>query len=66
VNDVSQPFPDAVAAVDLGSNSFHMLVARTADGSPIVVDRIREMVQMASGLNRKGKLDDKARERALA
>jgi exopolyphosphatase/guanosine-5'-triphosphate,3'-diphosphate pyrophosphatase len=65
VNGVSQPFPDAVAAVDLGSNSFHMLVARTADGSPIVVDRIREMVQMASGLNRKGKLDDNARERAL-
>ena len=30
------------------------------------VDRLREMVQLASGLSRKGKLDDGARERALS
>lgn len=66
VSKASQPFPESVAAVDLGSNSFHMLVARTADGSPVVVDRLREMVQLASGLDSKGRLDDEVRDRALA
>jgi exopolyphosphatase/guanosine-5'-triphosphate,3'-diphosphate pyrophosphatase len=57
--------PESVAAVDLGSNSFHMLVARTGSGAPIVVDRIREMVQLASGLDENGRLGDEACERAL-
>ena len=32
---------DALAAVDLGSNSFHMLVARVVDNQVHVVDRIK-------------------------
>jgi exopolyphosphatase/guanosine-5'-triphosphate,3'-diphosphate pyrophosphatase len=55
-----------VAAVDLGSNSFHMLVARTEGGVPVVVDRLREMVQLASGLDDEDRLDEPARTRALA
>lgn len=40
-----------VAAVDLGSNSFHMMVAR-ADGKELhVVDRLREPVRLAAGLD---------------
>jgi exopolyphosphatase / guanosine-5'-triphosphate,3'-diphosphate pyrophosphatase len=40
-----------VAAVDLGSNSFHMMVAR-ADGSDLhVIDRLREPVRLAAGLD---------------
>ena len=35
--------PELVAAVDLGSNSFHMLVARFAHGQLTVIDRLREM-----------------------
>jgi len=57
--------PETVAAIDLGSNSFHMLVARTGSGPPVVVDRLREMVQIASGLDEKGRLTKAARERAL-
>jgi exopolyphosphatase/guanosine-5'-triphosphate,3'-diphosphate pyrophosphatase len=57
---------DVLAAVDLGSNSFHMLVARTDRGHPSIVDRLREMVRLASGLDRDGNLDDASQERALA
>ena len=59
--------PAAVlAAVDLGSNSFHMVVARTQQGHPSIVDRLREMVRLASGLDERGYLDDASQERALA
>ena len=46
-----------MAAVDLGSNSFHMVVARTQDGVLAIVDRLREMVRLASGLAEDGSLD---------
>jgi len=36
--------PTVVAAVDLGSNSFHLLVAQTGDGTLHVLDRLQEMV----------------------
>ncbi len=61
----STPF-DTVAAVDLGSNSFHLIVARPRDGDLQTLDRLREMVRLASGLDEKNRLSDEARERALA
>jgi exopolyphosphatase/guanosine-5'-triphosphate,3'-diphosphate pyrophosphatase len=57
---------DIMAAVDLGSNSFHMVVARNQHGEPSIVDRLREMVRLASGLDEEGVLDDESQERALA
>jgi len=56
---------DVLAAVDLGSNSFHMVVARTQQGRPSIVDRLREMVRLASGLDEHGYLDEASQERAL-
>ena len=55
-----------MAAVDLGSNSFHMVVARNQLGEPSIVDRLREMVRLASGLDDEGFLDAASQERALA
>lgn len=55
-----------VAAVDLGSNSFHMVIARVIDGHLKVVDRMRERVQLASGLDAEGNLAPQAEARALA
>jgi exopolyphosphatase/guanosine-5'-triphosphate,3'-diphosphate pyrophosphatase len=56
-----------MAAVDLGSNSFHMVVARNQHGEPSIVDRLREMVRLASGLDGDNKtLDEASQERALA
>ena len=57
---------EVIAAVDLGSNSFHMVVARNQHGEPSIVDRLREMVRLASGLDESGSLDDASQERALA
>ncbi|HLF11777.1 MAG TPA: exopolyphosphatase [Gammaproteobacteria bacterium] len=54
-----------MAAVDLGSNSFHMVVARAHHGHPSIVDRLREMVRLASGLNPHGFLDSASQNRAL-
>ena len=57
--------PENIAAVDLGSNSFHMLVARTKGGEPVLVDRLREMVQLASGLDARDRLSPESRDRAI-
>jgi exopolyphosphatase/guanosine-5'-triphosphate,3'-diphosphate pyrophosphatase len=57
--------PDVLAAVDLGSNSFHMVVARHSHGQLVILDRLREMVRLAAGLSSTGRLDDEATERAL-
>jgi exopolyphosphatase/guanosine-5'-triphosphate,3'-diphosphate pyrophosphatase len=55
-----------VAAVDLGSNSFHMIVARLEKGVLRVVDRHREMVRLADGLDERQLLSIDAQWRALA
>lgn len=54
------------AAIDLGSNSFHMIVARHEHGQLRVIDRIRDMVRLAGGLDDQGRLDPGVREEALA
>ncbi len=56
---------DIMAAVDLGSNSFHMVVARLRHGQLVIVDRLREMVRLASGLQADGSLDRVSQKRAL-
>ncbi|RXR05233.1 exopolyphosphatase [Pseudoxanthomonas composti] len=56
---------DQIAAVDLGSNSFHMVVARYSQGQLRVIDRLRETVRMADGLDGRGGLSEEARLRAL-
>ncbi len=56
---------DVLAAVDLGSNSFHMLLARLHHGQLIVIDRLREMVRLAAGLDERNRLDPVSQEAAL-
>ena len=56
---------DIVAAVDLGSNSFHMVIARDVEGQPVVIDRLRERVALAEGLRPNGTLAPKVQTRAL-
>ncbi|MGR8947848.1 MAG: exopolyphosphatase [Gammaproteobacteria bacterium] len=57
--------PATLAAVDLGSNSFHMIVVETNNGHFQVVDKIRDMVRLAAGLNKKNVLDDDTIDRAI-
>ena len=39
-----------LAAIDLGSNSFHMVVARQAQGEIQILDGLSEKVQLGAGL----------------
>ena len=53
------------AAVDLGSNSFHMIVANYGDGRLQVIDRMKEMVRLASGLDGKRNLNSESMDAAV-
>ena len=53
------------AAIDLGSNSFHLVVARAEEHALTVIDREREMVRLAAGLDEKNEIIPAASERAL-
>lgn len=54
-----------LAAVDLGSNSFHMMIARVRSGQIEVIDRLKERVQMAAGFDETNNLTDEAMSRGL-
>jgi exopolyphosphatase/guanosine-5'-triphosphate,3'-diphosphate pyrophosphatase len=58
--------PLTIAALDLGSNSFHMVIGRVADHDLTIVDRAREQVSLAAGLDDKNHLSSEAQKRALA
>jgi len=51
------------AAIDLGSNSFHMLVVREVAGSIQTIARIKRKVRLAAGLDADNHLSDEAMER---
>ncbi|CAB4243482.1 Exopolyphosphatase [Methylacidimicrobium sp. AP8] len=53
------------AAVDLGSNSFHLLVVQEENGQIRPIDRIKESVRLAAGLGADGTLSRDAMERAV-
>lgn len=61
---IDQP-PSQLAAVDLGSNSFHMIVARVVDGDVQVIDKLRERVGLAEALDKDGHLKSEGFDRAL-
>lgn len=54
------------AALDLGSNSFHLIVAHDHDGRLQVVDRHKEMVRIAEGLTDGNELSATVAARSLA
>jgi len=66
VSPPARPVPDVLAAVDLGSNSFHLVVARYVHGQLVIIDRLREMVRLGAGLEPDGRLAKDVASRALA
>jgi len=56
---------DLIAAVDLGSNSFRLLIGRTLGMQVYPLDALKESVRLAAGLDASNCLDAAARERAL-
>jgi exopolyphosphatase/guanosine-5'-triphosphate,3'-diphosphate pyrophosphatase len=57
---------DTLAAVDLGSNSFRLEVARVAGDQLYPLDSLKETVRLAGGLGDDKRLDDTTQARALA
>ncbi len=51
------------AAIDLGSNSFHMLIVREVEGSVQTMAKIKQKVRLAAGLNKEGNLSLEAMQR---
>lgn len=63
-----QPAPvqfDSLAAVDLGSNSFHLQIGRVVDGQIYLLDSLREPVRLGAGLTRDKRIDRATQLRAL-
>ncbi|MCY0965668.1 exopolyphosphatase [Parathalassolituus penaei] len=65
MTDTSAPAGDLIAAVDLGSNSFHMVVAREFLGEFRILERRGQKVQLAAGLDDKFQLSEEAQQRGL-
>jgi exopolyphosphatase / guanosine-5'-triphosphate,3'-diphosphate pyrophosphatase len=57
--------PEQLAAVDLGSTSFHLVVGRVDHDRLSVIDRMREMVRLAAGLDENHMLAESAQHTAL-
>jgi exopolyphosphatase/guanosine-5'-triphosphate,3'-diphosphate pyrophosphatase len=57
---------DTLAAVDLGSNSFRLEVARVAGDQLYPLDSLKETVRLAGGLAADKQLDEATQTRALA
>ncbi|MEZ9005345.1 guanosine-5'-triphosphate,3'-diphosphate diphosphatase [Vibrio splendidus] len=55
--------PPLYAAIDLGSNSFHMLVVRHIDGSVQTMAKIKRKVRLAAGLDENNALSTEAMQR---
>lgn len=53
------------AALDLGSNSFHMIVVRSDGDSLQTVDSVKHMVRLGEGLDENGTLDAASMTRGL-
>ncbi len=56
---------NTLAAVDLGSNSFHLQVGRVVEGQVYMLDGLREPVRLGAGLTRDRKIDRVTQLRAL-
>ena len=54
-----------IAAVDLGSNSFHLVIAKVDSDRLVVVDRIREVVRLGGGLDENSNLTEQSQQRAI-
>lgn len=52
-------------AIDLGSNSFHMLIVRVVLGSIRIIAKIKRRIRLAEGLQSDGSLNAAAQKRAL-
>src|SRR2546425_6280137 len=56
---------DTLAAVDLGSNSFHLQIGRVVDGQIYPLDAVREVLRLGAGLTAEKRIDRATQALAL-
>src|SRR5712671_231088 len=56
---------DTLAAVDLGSNSFHLQIGRVVEGQIYPLDSVREVVRLGAGLTAEKRIDRATQAKAL-
>ncbi|MGL4204605.1 MAG: exopolyphosphatase [Aeromonadaceae bacterium] len=56
---------NVLAAIDLGSNSFHLVVARILDGRLQIIDKLKQRVRLAEGMDENKQLSEEAMQRGL-
>merc|ERR1712169_39906 len=56
---------DLIAAVDLGSNSFHMVIAQEFQGEIRTIEKRGQKVQLGAGLDSAGILSEEAQQRGI-
>lgn len=66
ISELFSKSPERIAALDLGSNSFHMIIAHVTPDGLKIIDRMKEPVRLGFGLQDDGQLSAEAGERALA
>ena len=54
-----------IAAIDLGSNSFHMVLAKADHGELRILERLGDKVQLAAGIDEQRLLNEEAMQRGL-
>lgn len=66
MNDNERSTGRHIAAVDMGTNSFHMIIAETApQGTFRIVDRMKHWVRLGDGVDARGRLDEAAVQRMI-
>ena len=72
MNPISKAFDDLevrestqIAVLDIGSNSFHLVVARIISGAVQILHKTKIKVRLADGLNKKNVLSQEAIERGV-
>ncbi|MGV3344717.1 exopolyphosphatase [Enterobacteriaceae bacterium LUAb1] len=65
ISSKNSPKPQELVAIDLGSNSFHMVIARVVDGAIQVLSRLKQRVRLADGLDNQNVLSEEAIVRGL-
>jgi exopolyphosphatase/guanosine-5'-triphosphate,3'-diphosphate pyrophosphatase len=61
-----EPQRHTYAAIDLGTNTCRLLIARPSDGGFTVIDAFSRIVRLGEGLSRTGELSQEAMDRAVS
>lgn len=65
MTSINEPNTRYIAAIDLGSNSFHMVVAKVTGPGLQIVSRHKQRVRLADGLDSRMNLDNASMQRGL-